>query len=282
MIAGTCLCGAVRYELDVTVDDITHCHCRTCRKQHGAPFASFAEVAPGDLRFVAGDRGLSTFQATAAYPRRFCAICGAVAPSLVGGRWLVPMGNLLGEMTPARGRHVCVADKAPWHVIADSWPQHPGAPPDWPCQVSGTVSTSPSASSSGETLGSCCCGDVAFAVAGAPARWMQCHCSRCRRARSAAHGSNTFYPLAQFAWRGGQDQIRKFMPPDAKRFAVAFCTRCGGGVPVERDQVPFVLVPAALLEPGPGPRPEAHIHVASKAPWYSFQDELPQFSELPA
>lgn len=278
MITGTCLCGTVRYELDVAVEDVTHCHCRTCRRQHGAPFASFIEVLPADLRFVAGEDRRSAFQASPAHVRRFCAVCGSVTPTLVGYRWLVPVGNLFGDMTPARGRHVCVADKAVWHIIADSLPQHAGAPPGWPCEPSGVVMPS---APSGEVPGSCSCGDVTFAVTGAPARWMQCHCSRCRRARSAAHGSNTFYPLAQFAWRTGQEQIKKFAPPDAQRFAVAFCTRCGGGAPVERDNVPFVLVPAALLDPGPGARAEAHIHVASKAPWYSFQDELPQFAELP-
>jgi hypothetical protein len=63
---------------------------------------------------------------------------------------------------------------------------------------------------------------------------------------------------------------------------VAFCMRCGGGAPVERDNVPFVLVPAGLLDGDPGARPQAHIHMASKASWYPVVDDgLPQFAELP-
>lgn len=45
--------------------------------------------------------------------------------------------------------------------------------------------------------------------------------------------------------------------------------------------MPFVLVPAGLLDTDPGARPEAHIHVASKAPWFTIADALPQFAELP-
>jgi hypothetical protein len=88
--------------------------------------------------------------------------------------------------------------------------------------------------------------------------------------------------VEQFTWERGRDSVRSYSPPDAKRFAAAFCVRCGGGAPVERENVPFVLVPAALFDADPGARPQAHIHVASKAPWYSIHDALPQFAELPS
>jgi hypothetical protein len=133
----------------------------------------------------------------------------------------------------------------------------------------------------GATHGSCLCGAVTFSVSGTPSRWLQCHCSRCRRGRSAAHGCNGFYPLAQFAWLSGQELVRKYRLPEADRFAVCFCTRCGGGTPVERDNVAFVLVPMGLLDADPGQHPQAHIHVASKAAWYTIDDDLPQFAELP-
>jgi hypothetical protein len=170
-----------------------------------------------------------------------------------------------------------VASKAAWHVIADGLPQHAAAPPGWRSELE--PATLPVVE--GATHGSCLCGAVSFQVSGAPARWLQCHCSRCRRGRSAVHGSNTFYPLAQFSWRTGRELVRSYKPPEAERFTISFCTRCGGGAPVERDKVPFVLVPAGLLDSDPGARPQAHIHVASKAPWYSIQDALPQFAELP-
>ena len=76
--------------------------------------------------------------------------------------------------------------------------------------------------------------------------------------------------------------MRKYKLPEAERFMVCACTRCGGGTPVERENVPFVLVPMGLLDQSPDARPQAHIHISSKAGWYSPMDGLPQFSELPS
>ena len=278
MNAGTCLCGALRYEVDAETSQLTHCHCSLCRKHHGAPFASFVEVSQHALRWLSGEDQLTTFSPTSSRERRSCRGCGAVAPTWVGDRFLIPAGNLSGNLTQATGRHVFVAGKPAWHTIADTLPQYSGPAPDWTWHEE----RAPVSTVEGEISGSCLCGDVSFAVAGNPERWMQCHCSRCRRARSAAHGSNAFYSLARFSWRTGRENLASYHPPDAQRFATSFCVRCGGGAPVERINVQFVLVPAALFDADPGSGPEAHIHMASRASWDFIADALPQFAELPS
>jgi len=283
MNAGACLCGAIRYELDAPASALTHCHCSTCRKHHGAPFASFIEASPGAVRWLTGADRVASFSSLATRERCFCVVCGAVAPTTAGDRLLLPAGNLSGELGDAGGRHVFAASKPVWHTIADELPQFAGAVPGWACEMASvSAQVAEGSASEGSIPGSCLCGDVTFAITGRPARWMQRHCSRCRRARSAAHGSNAFYPLSQFSWLSGRENVNTFRPPDAERFAVSFCMRCGGGAPVERDNVPFVLMPAALFDADPGAGPEAHIHIASKASWLSVHDELPQFAELPS
>lgn len=283
MIEGGCLCGALRYEVASPLGALTHCHCTTCRKHHGAPFATFVTVPMNAFRWIEGESSLVTYASSRGRVRRSCGACGAVAPTAVDGGMRVPAGNLRGELGEIDARHAFVGSKAPWHVIADGLPQHDGAPPGWSANEAPLPPSDVPARGHAdeEVRGSCACGEVTFTVTGAPGRWLQCHCSRCRRGRSAAHGSNTFYPTPQFAWRTGQGSVRSYSPPDAARFTLAFCERCGGGAPVERDNVPFVLVPAALFDRDPGARPQAHIHVASKAPWYVFGDGLPQFAELP-
>jgi len=277
MTPGNCLCGAVRHEVEGPLLELLHCHCARCRKHHGAPFASFAQVAQHQLHWLAGEHAVVDYPSSASRLRRFCAACGSVAPTLLGDRWLVPAGNLIGELGVTGGAHMFVGSRASWHIIADGLQQYEAAAPGWTSEVERP--TVPAVE--GATHGSCSCGAVTFAVSGAPARWLQCHCSRCRRARSSAHASNTFYPLAQFAWRTGRELVRGYKPADAERFTTSFCTRCGGGAPTERENVPFVLVPASLFDGDPGARPQAHIHVASKASWYAAQDGLPQFAELP-
>ena len=39
---GSCLCGAIVYEVDQLDMPILHCHCTTCRKAHAAAFTSTA------------------------------------------------------------------------------------------------------------------------------------------------------------------------------------------------------------------------------------------------
>ncbi len=219
-----------------------------------------------------------------------------MAPSDAGGCVRVPVANLepsavLGALGSAArgGLHAFVGERPVWHVIADALPRYEGASPEagnaLGCGAArGAAASNESASPAGAertVSGSCGCGAVAFSVRGAPARWLQCHCSRCRRGRSAAHGSNTFYPIDHFTWLRGRELVASYRPPDAARFTVSFCARCGGGAPVERQGVPFVLIPAALFDADPGARPEGHIFFASKAPWYTIQDDLPQFAELP-
>jgi hypothetical protein len=278
MLAGACLCGALRYEVEGPFGDLAHCHCSMCRKHHGAPFATVVSAPAHHLRWLTGEASVLGYASSAQRTRGFCGACGAVAPTALEDRVLLPAGNLQGDVAVAGGLHAFVGSKAPWHNIADALPRYEGAPPSSPWQAAAHPNEP---RGEGPIQGSCLCGDVTFTVAGPPGRWLQCHCSRCRRARSAAHGSNAFYPVGQFEWGTGREAVRTYRPPDAERFAVAFCTRCGGGAPVARDNVPFVLVPAGLFDVDPGARPQAHIHVASKAPWYSIADGLPQFPALP-
>ncbi len=41
---GQCACGAVQYEVDSPLGPLVNCHCRSCRRAHGAAFATSALV----------------------------------------------------------------------------------------------------------------------------------------------------------------------------------------------------------------------------------------------
>lgn len=109
----------------------------------------------------------------------------------------------------------------------------------------------------------------------------QCHCSRCRRARGAAHGANQFYKLDQLRWLRGEEQVVQFKLPEAERFGAAFCKRCGGKTPRATVANGMVVAPAGALDTDPGMRPMAHIFVGSKAPWFEITDSIPQMEGLP-
>ena len=55
LLAGACLCGAIRYEVEGPLPAPIHCHCSRCRKHHGAPFATSVELAPNAFHWLAGE-----------------------------------------------------------------------------------------------------------------------------------------------------------------------------------------------------------------------------------
>ncbi|MBX5460861.1 MAG: GFA family protein [Steroidobacteraceae bacterium] len=280
-IQAACLCGTVRYEIEGPFSSMLNCHCSMCRKHHGAPFATFAAAALEGFRWLSGEEKLTHYKSSPNGTRSFCSVCGSVAPLLMrdAGTVLVPAGPLEGDPGIRPQGHMFVGSKAPWYTISDSLPQHEAYPPecgDVPSIPRPTVSAEP-----GKTIGSCLCGDVAYEITSAPLAMYQCHCSRCRRARSAAHGANLFYKLADFHWTRGSSQVVSYKVPEAKRFTVAFCRRCGASVPQESPTLGGVVVPAGGLDTDPGMRPMAHIFVNSKAVWFDITDTMPQIPEAP-
>ena len=68
---GSCLCGAVTYEIDAIDLPICHCHCNTCRKAHAAAFTSTAGVMREHFRWLSGQDELSSFESSPGKLRRF-------------------------------------------------------------------------------------------------------------------------------------------------------------------------------------------------------------------
>ncbi len=75
-ITGSCLCGAVSYEVSSIDMPIIHCHCHTCRKAHAAPFVPTAGVMRENFRWLKGQDKLKKFESSPGKLRYFCSICG--------------------------------------------------------------------------------------------------------------------------------------------------------------------------------------------------------------
>ena len=46
---GSCLCGAVTWEVSGEPNTAYHCHCKICRKVHGAAFATYWFMTPSGM-----------------------------------------------------------------------------------------------------------------------------------------------------------------------------------------------------------------------------------------
>jgi hypothetical protein len=270
----------VEYEFTAPFQMMMHCHCSMCRKHHGAVFATFVAAPYSAFRWIRGQEMLAKYKSSEHGVRVYCRQCGSVGPTLSpeAGFAIAPAGNLEGDLGIRPQSHTFVGSKAAWHTITDSVPQHAAMPPDF---GGGSGISRPTVTQrEGVADGSCLCGEVAYEVR-APIRMYHCHCSRCRRARGAAHTTNMLANIADFAFTRGEQLVTQYKVPEAARFGVAFCTRCGGKVPRVSRERGNVVVPAGALDTDPGMRPQANIFVASKAPWYEITDTLPQFAEMP-
>ena len=74
-VTGSCLCGAVRYEVPRPLRDVVLCHCTMCRKVHGHVGA--CTVVPKAALTLAESHGLKWYRSSDKARRGFCGECGA-------------------------------------------------------------------------------------------------------------------------------------------------------------------------------------------------------------
>ena len=131
-VTGSCLCGAVRYELTQPPAWAHNCHCGRCRKTRGTAFASNLFVALDGFRFLQGADELHSYKPPDAerFTHTFCRRCGSTMPWVNESRGLVvvPMGTLDADPGVTPRGNIFVAFKAPWFAITDDLPQSPAAP----------------------------------------------------------------------------------------------------------------------------------------------------------
>ena len=71
---GSCLCGAVRYEVTGTLRDVVECHCAMCRKTHGH-IGAYTATPKGSMRLIEA-RELKWYKSSENARRGFCGECG--------------------------------------------------------------------------------------------------------------------------------------------------------------------------------------------------------------
>ncbi|WP_067563238.1 GFA family protein [Halofilum ochraceum] len=86
ILKGSCLCGAIQFELSAAPSEIIRCHCRMCQKAHGASFASFARFRHEEFSLLAGADSLQTYRSSDVAQRTFCGHCGSSLQFMRDGR----------------------------------------------------------------------------------------------------------------------------------------------------------------------------------------------------
>ena len=124
MPRGSCLCGAVRFNVEGDIPGPDACHCTMCRKHSGHYFAS-GDVSKKALT-IEGEDQLAWYQSSERVRRGFCKTCGSSLfwDPIRSDKIAVAMGAFDDPTGTRLHMHIHTADKGDYYDIADGLPQH--------------------------------------------------------------------------------------------------------------------------------------------------------------
>ena len=132
-VTGSCLCGAIRFAIEVPVKELRACHCRNCQKASGAAGSVNAVVPSASFRLTQGKPKRYSARADSGrlLHRHFCAECGSpiysqrdTTPETVVVR--AGLFDNAGEMRIVS--NIWTKSARPWAHIDPASTQHPGQP----------------------------------------------------------------------------------------------------------------------------------------------------------
>jgi hypothetical protein len=123
MHKGSCLCGAVSFEVAGELRPPDACHCSQCRRQSGHFWAS--TDLPRTAVTVHGGDAVTWYRSSEKVRRGFCSTCGSFLFWDPIGRDTISiaMGAFEPPTDTRLARHIFVADQGDYYDIADGLPR---------------------------------------------------------------------------------------------------------------------------------------------------------------
>ena len=126
-LKGSCLCGAVKYEVAGDLQHFYHCHCSRCRKSSGTGHASNLRMSNAKLTFTSGEALLKRFKVpdSERFTRQFCNICGSPVARFVKeiNAVVIPAGSLDDAVPIKPQARIFWDSRADWSCDGDSLPR---------------------------------------------------------------------------------------------------------------------------------------------------------------
>lgn len=129
--------------------------------------------------------------------------------------------------------------------------------------------------------GSCHCGRVRYRAVAPFGEMTNCHCTDCRKSHGAAFATYIEVPRERFSYVQGEGELHSFQAESGlQRY---FCRNCGSIIWNGSSNPPEAYwITAGTLDTPLDRKPDAHIFIRSKVPWYDIKDDLPQHQAYPA
>ncbi len=124
MHKGSCLCGAVTFQVAGELPRPDACHCTQCRKYSSQGFSS--TDVPRSALTVKGEDKVTWFRSSEKARRGFCSVCGSMLfwDPLQRDWTGVAMGAFDGPTETKIRIHIFTADKGDYYEIADGLPRY--------------------------------------------------------------------------------------------------------------------------------------------------------------
>jgi hypothetical protein len=125
-VSGGCLCGRVRYEAEVFLQNGYICHCTICQRSTGQPAEITVLIKAGTLRYLQGE---PKYYISSPHGKRgFCDHCGSriVWQALrAEDDWLtnITVGTLDRPQDARMSRHIYADTQVPWYKVCEDLPK---------------------------------------------------------------------------------------------------------------------------------------------------------------
>lgn len=124
--SGSCLCGAVRFDIEGEFEHFFLCHCEHCRKDTGSAHAANLFSSSAKLKWTSGEEQITQYTLPGTrHSRSFCRVCGSAVPMMQmnGMLLVVPAGSLNSELRIKPNAHIFVSSRASWDDALETVPR---------------------------------------------------------------------------------------------------------------------------------------------------------------
>jgi hypothetical protein len=125
-VFGACLCGSVRFRINLPTLFCGHCHCTMCQRNHGAAYVTWFGVPWTQTKVIEGEDLLTRYSSSPHGTRSFCSACGTSLfcesehhPDHVD----IPLANMEGEIDKAPEMHFFFDSHVGWVPLDDKLPR---------------------------------------------------------------------------------------------------------------------------------------------------------------
>ncbi|MEM7138381.1 MAG: GFA family protein [Myxococcota bacterium] len=119
-IGGSCVCGAVKFQIEPPFVGFQYCHCSRCRKSSGSAHCANLFVPTDQLAWERGEAHVRRFELPGAryWCTAFCDECGSTMPwvSKTGKAFIVAAGALDKDPGVRPSKSVFHGSRADWYV----------------------------------------------------------------------------------------------------------------------------------------------------------------------